>query len=422
MKFVFGKYLGKAVGFFDRFGDLARLVLLRIPPERRRPRCFDPNPVGAPFPWRWRSGRPLPSSPSCPSAKPSRGCLWNLLAEGRKAAKHPGIATGRFLGPSHPQGAEAARGKFLHRLLDRAVEPDWRRRPVPALLALRLLSPETEPLSGPATMASVRLCTGSKGWKCNDLVFVQLRRLLQTAQDREVDRVWLSTREARAAARMSSGRVTPLMQKGSPKLNLFCVSVPVLSEQSTSIPASSSIAARCVTIACFSASFRAPTAMVTESTAGMATGTAATVKTKANCNVVSMLSPRNKATARIKIDESKSNDNQEVANLQNRSLKMADGVGRLHQTRGLAKIGALAGAVDQGVGLALLDDRTRVDRLALVCVPQAAIRQSVRIDRLRSGRREAGVHPPERFRPCGHASSRRAPTPGRGWLSILRRV
>ena len=44
---------------------------------------------------------------------------------------------------------------------------------------------------------------------------------------------------------------------------------------------------------------RAPTAIVTDKTVGIATGMAATVSTRANWRVVAMLSPRNRAAARI---------------------------------------------------------------------------------------------------------------------------
>ena len=59
------------------------------------------------------------------------------------------------------------------------------------------------------------------------------------------------------------------------------------------------MAASRLTIACFAASTRAPTAMVTDSTVGIATGIAATVNTNANCRVVVIRSPRNSATPRI---------------------------------------------------------------------------------------------------------------------------
>jgi hypothetical protein len=79
---------------------------------------------------------------------------------------------------------------------------------------------------------------------------------------------------------------------GSPRVSLFWVSVPVLSVQSTSTPASSSIATSRLTIAFLLASRRAPTAIVTDSTVGIATGIAATVSTSANCSVVRTASPR----------------------------------------------------------------------------------------------------------------------------------
>ena len=68
--------------------------------------------------------------------------------------------------------------------------------------------------------------------------------------------------------------------------------MPVLSEHSTSTPASSSIATSRLTIAFFLASSRAPTAIVTDSTVGIATGIAATVSTRANCSVSRIGSPR----------------------------------------------------------------------------------------------------------------------------------
>ncbi len=69
---------------------------------------------------------------------------------------------------------------------------------------------------------------------------------------------------------------------GSPTVILFCVSVPVLSEHKISIPANSSIAASLLTIACFLARFKAPTAITTVKTVGSATGIAATVKISEN--------------------------------------------------------------------------------------------------------------------------------------------
>ena len=46
---------------------------------------------------------------------------------------------------------------------------------------------------------------------------------------------------------------------------------------------------------------RAPTAIVTDSTVGIATGIAATVSTNANCNVVRIGSPRTIATTMITV-------------------------------------------------------------------------------------------------------------------------
>ena len=105
----------------------------------------------------------------------------------------------------------------------------------------------------------------------------------------------LSAREANAPSRITVAGVTPSTANGAPKVSEFCVSVPVLSAHSTSTPASSSMATSRLTIACFLASSRAPTAIVTDSTVGMATGIAATVSTRANCRVVRIGSPRRMA-------------------------------------------------------------------------------------------------------------------------------
>ncbi len=109
----------------------------------------------------------------------------------------------------------------------------------------------------------------------------------------------LSSRDARAAARITWSGGTSFTPNGSPSVSLFWVSVPVLSAHSMSTPASSSMATNRLTMACFLARRRAPTAMVTDRTVGMATGIAATVRTRANCSVVRIGSPRRIATAMI---------------------------------------------------------------------------------------------------------------------------
>ena len=109
----------------------------------------------------------------------------------------------------------------------------------------------------------------------------------------------LSARDASAPSRITWSAGTSFTLNGSPSVSLFWVSVPVLSAHSTSTPASSSMATSLLTIAFFLASRRAPTAIVTDSTVGIATGIAATVSTRANCSVVRIGSPRKIATAMI---------------------------------------------------------------------------------------------------------------------------
>ncbi len=90
-----------------------------------------------------------------------------------------------------------------------------------------------------------------------------------------------SSFDASAAVRNSSRSLKPSSMIGSATFISFLVRVPVLSEQKISTPASSSIAVSRETMACRRARLTAPTAMVTESTAGSATGIAATVSTRA---------------------------------------------------------------------------------------------------------------------------------------------
>ena len=110
-------------------------------------------------------------------------------------------------------------------------------------------------------------------------------------------------------------------------------------------------------MACFLASSRAPTAIVTDSTVGIATGIAATVRTRANCSVVRTGSPRRSATADDHRDQRDREDDQVVADLQHGALEMADGVRVLHQLGGLAEVGVGAGGIDQRADLTLPDDR-----------------------------------------------------------------
>ena len=72
---------------------------------------------------------------------------------------------------------------------------------------------------------------------------------------------------------------------------LFIVSVPVLSEQSMSMPATSSMLERRVTMAFFSASLREPSAIVATLTTGIAIGIDATSSTTANASATSTSSP-----------------------------------------------------------------------------------------------------------------------------------
>ncbi len=86
---------------------------------------------------------------------------------------------------------------------------------------------------------------------------------------------------ASAAAVMISSGVAP-NEIGSSSVSRFMVSVPVLSLHSTSTPASSDMAESLDKIAFCFESFSAPRAMVTDMTAGMATGMDAINRTRTN--------------------------------------------------------------------------------------------------------------------------------------------
>jgi hypothetical protein len=94
-----------------------------------------------------------------------------------------------------------------------------------------------------------------------------------------------------------------------------------------------------LTIACFFASRRAPTAIVTDKTVGIATGIAA-IDTKSDDHR----------------HHGQRQHDQVVADLQHGFLEMADGDRRLHQFRRLAEIGFAARRVDQSANLAAADD------------------------------------------------------------------
>jgi hypothetical protein len=96
-----------------------------------------------------------------------------------------------------------------------------------------------------------------------------------------------SSLDASAAARMQSCGSVAAKSIGSLRLNWFLVRVPVLSEQRISTPAISSIAESLETIACSFDRASAPSAMVIEKTAGIATGIDATISTSTNCRMPS---------------------------------------------------------------------------------------------------------------------------------------
>ena len=212
---------------------------------------------------------------------------------------------------------------------------------------------------------------------------------------------WSSARDASAALRMTCSGAVPSTQNGSPSVNLFWVSVPVLSEQSTSIPASSSMAASRLTIACFAASTRAPTAIVTDSTVGIATGIAATVNTNANCKGGDHPIPAEQRDGENQDHQHHRQHDQVIADLQHGALEMADGVRLLHQLCGLAEVSVLARAIDQRVRSALADDRSRVDRFAGLARHRQRLAGQRGLIHFHRVAFQAGGRPPARYRRDG---------------------
>jgi hypothetical protein len=166
------------------------------------------------------------------------------------------------------------------------------------------------PTPSPDTVASVRLVTGSNGTnrvtRCPSVAgpgaAASTARSIGSRS---------SAREVGAAAASRPGVLAPGAVHGVATASRFWVSVPVLSEHSTSLSPSSSTAGRC----------------------------------QCQCH------------------QSQRQHDQVVADLQHRLLEMADRARRLHQCRGPAGIARRAGRVHQRVALAPEYDRAGVQHL-----------------------------------------------------------
>jgi hypothetical protein len=147
-----------------------------------------------------------------------------------------------------------------------------------------------------STVASVRLCTGSNGTKPTCLERLSADASFRPASTAVSMASRSSALHASAPASTTSSGVAAPIGTASPSVSLFCVSVPVLSEQSTETPAISSIDSSRDTIAFMRDSASAPSAMVTESTAGNATGMDATTTISTNESSLSHGRPRCSST------------------------------------------------------------------------------------------------------------------------------
>src|SRR5207302_591423 len=106
-------------------------------------------------------------------------------------------------------------------------------------------------------VASVRLCTGSNGTYASCWYFLRTDWSLSPANIARSIGSSSAAREASDAIKISVSGSVPGRGCAWPRVSLFSVNVPVLSEQSTSTPASSSIASNRDTIALRFASSRA---------------------------------------------------------------------------------------------------------------------------------------------------------------------
>ena len=163
-----------------------------------------------------------------------------------------------------------------------------------------LVTPNLFP-SGEVTSASVRFDTGSNGVNLVCLYLSNPALSLSPPSTARSIGSWSSALDARAPASTTSSTEALSIPTGSPRRSLFCVSVPVLSEQRISIPAISSIDSRRETMAFILERATAPIAMVIESTAGMATGIDATARISANWTILIKSAPLKSWTITISV-------------------------------------------------------------------------------------------------------------------------
>ena len=187
----------------------------------------------------------------------------------------------------------------------------------------------------------------------------------RAGEDRRVDRVRrIAPRRQRRGQHELVARRRFGAGSSSPSVSSFLVSVPVLSLHSMSMPAISSIATRRETIALKRASRSAPTAMVTESTAGSATGIDATVRMSANCNGFEQRVVAEQRRDPDDENEADRDQDQEIADPQHGALEMRDLLACSTRRGGLAEIGVHAGRGDDAGHLALLGDRAGIGVVA----------------------------------------------------------
>ena len=253
MELVLGEHLGEAVGALDRLPPSCAVSWCFVSPKPLASRMFVPSPSfagGLPGDGELIAGDHLDRHAHLAGGRDGRLGVVARRIEQRQHAEELPLALRRPPGPRRASGSRA---------------PRTRRRPCSTAAFTcagvgRQLEDHLRRALGDLELLAVRALDGGLGalvhrverLEVDDLVALQ--RVRRPSGRRARPGRWCPcpprARPARRQ-RMTSSAVTPSTQNGSPSVSLFWVSVPVLSEHSTSTPASSSIAASRVTIACF---------------------------------------------------------------------------------------------------------------------------------------------------------------------------
>ena len=208
-----------------------------------------------------------------------------------------------------------------------------------------------------------------------------------------------SARDASAASRMTSAAETSSTLNGSPSVSLFCVSVPVLSEHSTSTPANSSIADQLAHDRLFLGEQTRADRHRHRQHRRHRHGN------RGDGQHQRELQRREDRVAAKDRDgddhrhQDDREDDQVIADLQHRALKVADSMRRLHQLARSCRNTCLCPWHRPARRSRPGGRSSRRTPPRRSCAWRAAIRPSAPTDRPRSDRRRAAAHRPGRYRP-----------------------